>query len=144
MESYRSWILFTAQYRAGYRNQIRKTTWRIISIYNRLITLTLFYSSIANSSWVFIPKVFPRPYPPIYQTPSTQITCWTHWFNQDICFFMLICTIYHQTITIAIFMRYCPSYLNLKYSKKRQQYGKKFLGTVHHHARKNWSQKARY
>ena len=27
---------------AGYRNQIRNTTWRIISVYHRVITLTLF------------------------------------------------------------------------------------------------------
>ena len=35
-------ILFLTQCRAGIQNQILNTTWKIISIYHRLITLTLF------------------------------------------------------------------------------------------------------
>ena len=38
----RAWIVFTAQCRAGYKNQIRNTTWKSISIYHIVITLTLF------------------------------------------------------------------------------------------------------
>ena len=42
-------------------------------------------SLIATASLVFSPIVFPITYPPISQTSSTQIKCWTHWFHKITC-----------------------------------------------------------
>ena len=43
--------------------------------------------------------------------------CLTHWFNQVIHLLTLICAIYHQTITIVLFLWSFPSCLKLKDSK---------------------------
>ena len=82
----RARILFPAHYKTGIQNQILNTTRRIISKEHRVIrqkeSLYLDYL-IETASWVFSPRVFPIPYHPIYQTYSTQITCWTHWFHYN-------------------------------------------------------------
>ena len=75
---------------------------------------------IATVSLVFSPRVFPRPCSPIYQTSSTLITCWTHWFNQGICSLTLIYIIYHQIIAIFLLMLSFPSYLKRQGDKRRQ------------------------
>ena len=67
-------------------NQTLNITWRSISkILYRVIrqpaSLCL-DSLIVTSSRVFSLRLFPRTYQIIYQSSSTQITSWTHCFNQ--------------------------------------------------------------
>ena len=71
-------ILFLTQSRAGLQKQIWNTTRRRTFIYHRVITLHLLRLFIATASWFFSPRFFPIPYNSIYQTSSTQITCWIY------------------------------------------------------------------
>ena len=86
IESTRAQISFPAQCRAGIQNQIRNTTWIIISIQHIVITLTLFGFFDCNrilSLWSYS----------IYNTLATNIQNILHTWNT-----FYICNKFHHSV----------------------------------------------
>ena len=85
-------ILFTARYRPKFEILLGEVFQKYHRVIRQPASISLDYL-IVIASIVFIPRVFPRPYHPTSKTSSTQITCWTHWFNQVIHSITIICAI---------------------------------------------------
>ena len=81
-------ILFTAQWQTKFEILLGEVFKKCRRVIKQPASLYLDYL-IATASWFFGPRLFPRRYHPIFQTYSTGITFWTHWFHHTTLFVIM-------------------------------------------------------
>ena len=109
IESNPSRVIIREIYHPTLEIRLGDVFWKQHSIMRTLASLYL-DSSFVTARQLFSPRVFPRPYNPIYQTYSNQIKCLMHWFHQVIGLLTLTCAKYHQLFkTIILFLWPYPS-----------------------------------